>query len=570
VHYDFCTLFDRNYLLRGLALHQSLMAHVKDFTLWILCMDDTSHEVLSKMDLPRVRLVSLGEFEDEVLLGAKKTRSAVEYCWTCTPSLPLYLLEKHPEMEMITYLDADLFFFSDPAPVLAEMNGASIGIMEHRYAPRWEHLAGESGVYVVQFLSFRNGADGLTALRWWRDRCVEWCYRRVEDGKLGDQGYLADWLERFDGVIVYRHVGAGLAPWNFERHRISHRGEDLYVDDVPLIFCHFHSFAILRGGTRFAPGHPEYAIGKAERGLLYEPYVAAVKRAIQRVRQVEPGFAYGIDDAVADEYFARVRALRRSRVIGAMKSVPPLRWTWNVAKRLAGRGPSAPMPLAPGDQRDSWKTAAVAEQQQALVERELRDPMAVPPFRTFVDLVGHLAAAEPDRVFRFLDVGCGVGHYSALLERYYPGRFEYTGTDFSAEMIDRARALWSDAQFVVDDVFDIGIDYGDFDIVMASALVDVIEDFWTVVDILLAHTGEYLILHRQRVTAGPSYSKRAPGYDGQTTYATFLNRCELEKRARAHGMSIDKESVVSDGLHSFLLRKDPPVPDTSPSGSSSP
>jgi hypothetical protein len=122
----------------------------------------------------------------------------------------------------------------------------------------------------------------------------------------------------------------------------------------------------------------------------------------------------------------------------------------------------------------------------------------------------------------------------------------------------------------VDDVFDSGIDYGDFDIVMASALVDVIEDFWTVVDILLAHTGEYLILHRQRVTAGPSFSKRAPGYDGQTTYATFLNRGELEKRARAHGMSIDKESVVSDGLHSFLLRKDPPVPDTSPSGSSSP
>ena len=33
---------------------------------------------------------------------------------------------------------------------------------------------------------------GLKALKWWRDRCLEWCYARIEDGKFGDQFYIED------------------------------------------------------------------------------------------------------------------------------------------------------------------------------------------------------------------------------------------------------------------------------------------------------------------------------------------------------------------------------------------
>ena len=56
-----------------------------------------------------VTVISLQEFEDQRLLVAKKNRSSGEYCWTCTPSTVLYVLD-HFEVDNCTYIDADHFF----------------------------------------------------------------------------------------------------------------------------------------------------------------------------------------------------------------------------------------------------------------------------------------------------------------------------------------------------------------------------------------------------------------------------------------------------------------------------
>jgi hypothetical protein len=295
VHWDFCTLFDRNYLFKGLALHESLLAFAPDFTLHVLCMDDVVHQALSKMRLPSVQLIRLADFEDEDLLRAKSTRSHAEYCWTCTPSLPLYVLDRQPGIESVTYLDADLWFFSDPAPLHAEMHSASVGIIEHRYAPELEHLAGDYGIYNVEFMVFRNDERGRACLAWWRERCLEWCYSRVEDGKFGDQKYLDDWPERFAGVAVLETVGAGLAPWNLRRYSVTKARGTYLVDGQPLVFFHYHSFQIGAGGRRFRPSIPVYRVDRRHRDLLFRPYWSALKRAIRRTQRVLPGYSYGLD-----------------------------------------------------------------------------------------------------------------------------------------------------------------------------------------------------------------------------------------------------------------------------------
>lgn len=310
---SYCTLFDSNYLTRGLALHDSLQRHEPGSTLIAFCMDEYTKDVLDRLGLPGLEPVALAELEehDRELRGVKEDRTPLEYCWTATPSVALHSLARHPEVDLITYLDADVFFYSNADPLFDELGDDAVMIVPHRYAPETAHLEETSGIYNVELVSFRRDDDGLDALRWWHDRCIEWCYYRVEGGKLGDQKYLDDWPERFNRVHVLQHVGGGVAPWNVNNYRLTNAGDRTLVDGKPLVFYHFHGLRLFRN-RRFVrgpeAGRPErysvpgvtfdwastFAAIPEQRRLVWAPYLAALSRALQLIRTVEPRFAGGL------------------------------------------------------------------------------------------------------------------------------------------------------------------------------------------------------------------------------------------------------------------------------------
>lgn len=291
--YHFCTYFDRQYLLRGLTLYRSLARHVNHFVLWVLCFDDSTHDVLSKLDLPNLRPISVQEVErdDEALLATKQGRSQAEYYFTCTPSWLLHILNHFPEVDLIAYLDADLFFHSSPAPIYEELGGQSILIVAHRFPERLRHLE-KVGIYNVGLLAFRDDSCGTECLQWWRERCLEWCYDRVEGGRFADQKYLDDWPARFRRVVVLQHKGAGVGPWNLADHRIWSRGGQVMVDDLPLVFFHFQGFAALNRWIA-DPGLSPYGVRltRTLQQLLFAPYFRELNRSAVQLRAVDPTYA---------------------------------------------------------------------------------------------------------------------------------------------------------------------------------------------------------------------------------------------------------------------------------------
>ena len=304
---DFCTLFDYRYLARGLVLYRSLRGMFPSARLRVFCMDDQTKRVLDELRLPGLTAIALRDLEsrDRALQATKETRTQVEYCWTATPSVCLYALETEPGIEMITYLDADLMFFDDPAPIFDELRAGSVLLIPHRYSARWQRYRATSGTYNVQFMTFRRTPDGLRALNWWRNRCIEWCYTRYEDGKFGDQLYLEDWPERFRGVRVLEHVGGGVAPWNSEDVEFTSRGDKIFVNGEPLIFYHYHSLQVFRTGIagrairhllpslRHAAAptpvvwSTNYPATTREQNLVWKPYLRHLGEAIAEVRQVD-------------------------------------------------------------------------------------------------------------------------------------------------------------------------------------------------------------------------------------------------------------------------------------------
>jgi len=309
---QFCTYFDRNYLAQGLTLYQSLTDHAGSFTLWVLCFDEITHEVLSGLNLANVRPVSLQEFDggDNALQEAKRNRSRVEYIFTCTPSWLLYLLNQHPEIKRITYLDADLMFYASPSPIFKELGDRSILIVGHRFPGRLRHLESQYGIYNVSLLTFRNDPPGKDCLRWWRDRCLEWCSDRPENGRFADQKYLDDWPTRFEGVVVVQNKGAGLAPWNHGNYTVRFQDDTITVDGDPLIFYHFQGVRMI-GRRFFDPGVQRYGpMPSALRHRLYTSYVQSLLATEQWVRDRLPSCELISSQMYTRDYRLRTFLLR--------------------------------------------------------------------------------------------------------------------------------------------------------------------------------------------------------------------------------------------------------------------
>lgn len=292
---QFCTAFDSNYLFKGLALYHSLTRHAPGSVLWVLCFDKATERVLGSLPLPGLRILSMAELEEAEprLRTAKADRSRVEYYFTCTPALLWHLLTRVPDAAPITYLDADLYFFANPAPVLEESATGSIAIIPHRFPPAYRYLE-KYGIYNVSWLTFMGDRAGRECLAWWRNRCIEWCYDRLEDGKFADQKYLDDWPTRFENVHVLAHQGAGVAPWNVTAHPITHGAGGLRAGDAPLVFYHFHAFKRI---TRwlFDPGLARYGAEMTPtlKDAVYLPYLAELRGIEHELRQSVPNLPRG-------------------------------------------------------------------------------------------------------------------------------------------------------------------------------------------------------------------------------------------------------------------------------------
>lgn len=186
----FCTLFDSNYLDRGLVLYESMRKHIGSFRLYIFAFDRKSFEVLSHMKLKQVVLLSIEEILPDTLCKVRQERTLAEFCWTCTPFVIGYVLQTYNE-KLCTYIDADICFFSSPMEAIEEIfaHESSVGLVEHRFE-RDRKYGGrifDFGKYCIQFNTFVNDKDGLRVLKDWEEDCLKWCYCRYGNGKFGDQ-----------------------------------------------------------------------------------------------------------------------------------------------------------------------------------------------------------------------------------------------------------------------------------------------------------------------------------------------------------------------------------------------
>lgn len=274
---NFATLFDINYLSRGLCLIDSLNKTLKNqYHLFVLALDEATSIYFKQNPCSTATILTLSELEAkyQALLAAKDSRSKVEYYFTLSPVLPLYILETYRDCKRITTLDADIYFFSSPLDIFKNYGEDDILITPHSFSSNLQYLV-TYGYYNVSFQSFPNTKNALNVLKDWKDKCIEWCSDTLdpETGYFADQKYLDDWKINFPHIKDIDLPTCGRAPWNIGETHLKYHDGKFEVDGKPLIYYHFHHLRIY--GRYIAHGLYLYGVDEPNLAVrkLYRVYL---------------------------------------------------------------------------------------------------------------------------------------------------------------------------------------------------------------------------------------------------------------------------------------------------------
>jgi hypothetical protein len=313
----FCTIFDSYYLDKGIVMYESLTKVTDDFKLYIFAFDDVAYNVLNARHMDRAVIVKREEFEAAypVLERLKQERSKAEYCWTCTPASIEYVLDHYGEAGC-TYIDADLYFFSDPQVLFDEVKdgGEGIIITPHRFSNsrKDQHLLKRSGRYCVEFNYFDTSEEARRALSWWKEKCFEWCFHIYEEERMGDQKYLEKFPALFKGVHELSNLGGGVAPWNLAQYeytgkrqqdgamvlreknagRMQGNGAPILKEkktgrEFPVVFYHFQSMRYVSSDLIIVRSETH---SKKTKDVLYRPYLIELEKIRKDLKAVGVSF----------------------------------------------------------------------------------------------------------------------------------------------------------------------------------------------------------------------------------------------------------------------------------------
>jgi hypothetical protein len=259
-------------------MYNSLLKHCPNFRIFIVCLDDKLYDFLQNKKYDFINPINLSEIEMKYpeLLIAKNNRTYVEYIFTLSPVLALYVLENYKNIDKITTLDADLYFFSDPTFLIN--NNYSIVITPHNFKKSLSKLI-KYGKYNVSFQTFKNDETGLACLKKWKDDCIEWCYDKYDGNRYADQKYLDKWLNEYNSLNEYGN-GTGIAPWNIKNKDISITKDGvILIKNTPIVYYHFHGLRDISENL-YSIGLVDYRVVKRNKivKLLYAEYIAEIKR----------------------------------------------------------------------------------------------------------------------------------------------------------------------------------------------------------------------------------------------------------------------------------------------------
>lgn len=286
------TIFDKNYLVRALAFRESLYRYAPEANVYMLCLDLETYTILEEMALEKTKIFKAEDLGDTELMEVKSVRTLPEFASTCKPAFlkHVFSLEVVSNDDLLAFIDPDILFYHNTEHVFNQIfNSGSITITPHRFPAQRDNEKYKKGTYNAGMIFFRKDNNTRICIEEWRKQCIDWCYIRYEDGKIGDQGYLTEWPKKYAGVFILENKGVNLGSWNIENYKIKYRNNEFLIDDEILICYHFHGLKIYLDNKNYVRILPVTILHEK----IYEIYREKLDLAYKKIIALKYSWVYG-------------------------------------------------------------------------------------------------------------------------------------------------------------------------------------------------------------------------------------------------------------------------------------
>lgn len=282
----FVTHFDRTYSAQGRCMldslaqvcRESIMRHV------VWCGSDRSHSAAGG-DMSEIGMCDLAAWRR--LKPLREKRQINHWFWSLEPAIADHFLNILPDGDILTYVDADQYFFSDPIAVIQDaLSGPSIIALSPHYFPVGKEK-GAVGKFNYGIGCFRVCDETRSIAEDWLDQVIEKC-----DDARNDQHYLSEWPEKYGNWLAELPITVNCGPWQIPEitshvstgDPMIEAWHDRFGSEYdPLVSFHFHEF---RRGTGRNPitlkgegwNRTNYELHPSTIESVYTKYEAALSK----------------------------------------------------------------------------------------------------------------------------------------------------------------------------------------------------------------------------------------------------------------------------------------------------
>ncbi|MEW6088370.1 MAG: putative nucleotide-diphospho-sugar transferase [bacterium] len=315
--YAIFTVCNLAYMPKALVLAESVLKF-NNIKLIIYLIDKKATIDLSAVEANIVWIEDVG-IPDFYELAFKY--DIIELSTSLKPYLTLKLFER---FKKVIFLDADTCLYDSVEPVLCDLDGHSVVLTPHYTTPQSDNFS-ESDMAMMRFGSFnlgfyavKNSLEGVSFLKWWSNRCLQFSFMESQFGLSTDQKWVTIAPCLFKDIYISFNLGYNTAAWNSYERFITKDSEGRYLVNkiYPLIFFHF---------SNFDGADPEYLNKRSlyeknvkrpdllELGTAYGEKLSAKKTGAESIK-------YGFDYMSGGEYISPT--LRRAYAC-ILKELPP-------------------------------------------------------------------------------------------------------------------------------------------------------------------------------------------------------------------------------------------------------